>query len=243
MGAFDCHLLKWNGRFRPTKIMLNFQKQARFRLTAVTLPLLLACGFLTQTSLPSVAQAPTAAQNMGVGVVDEDKLADGYKKYKDAVEVIDKRAQSLDSQIPARELLDETEGKSFDTLIVKPNMSATENTQFLALVKSGMDKRAEYMGLIGKAERSATENARIKVLQDQMTKNGPALRAVSDNLLAAIRQQQDDTDKLYTANADSVVGQVAAEKKLVIIVRKKALVWSAAAVDITADVLARLNKA
>ncbi|HEX8465159.1 MAG TPA: hypothetical protein VF627_11130 [Abditibacterium sp.] len=223
--------------------MLNSQKQKRFRVAGVALPLLLACGFLAKTSVPGLAQAPAAAQTVSIGVVDEDKLADGYKKYKDAVDAIDKRAQSLDSQIPARELLAEDEGKSFDTLIVKASMTPAENTQFQSLIKAGMDKRAEYMGLLGKPNRSETENARIKTFQDQMSKNGPALRAVSDALLAAIRQQQDDTDKQYTANADSVVAQVAAEKKLVVIVRKKALVWSAPSVDITSDVLARLNKA
>jgi Skp family chaperone for outer membrane proteins len=217
--------------------MLNPKKHFRAILLGATLPLLLAFG--TTTVVPRAAQAQTLA----VGVVDEDKLADGYKKYKDAVDAIDKRAQGLDAQIPAREFLSDEEGKSFDTLIVLPNPTAAQNTQLQGLIKAGMDKRATFMSLVGKATRNEAETSQMKGLQDQMTKNGPALRSVSDNLLATIRQQQDDTDKQYTDRANSVVAQVANDKKLMLIVRKKALVWSADSVDITDEVLKRLNAA
>ncbi|PQV65246.1 Outer membrane protein (OmpH-like) [Abditibacterium utsteinense] len=212
---------------------------ARFRVAGTVLPLLL-CGFAaTSTLTPQVAHA----QNVMVGVVDEDKLADGYKKYKAAVDAIDKRAQNLDSQIPAREHLSDEEGKTFDGLIVKVSPTPAENTQLAALIKSGMDKRATFMGLIGKATRTPEETTQMKALQDQAARNAPALRTTSDNLLATIRQQQDDTDKQYTDRANSVVAQVAADKKFMLIVRKKALVWSAESVDITDEVLKRLNAA
>ncbi len=219
--------------------MLKISKPSRFRLAGSVLPFLL-CGFAAPlTFAPQVAHA----QAITVGVIDEDKLADGYKKYKDAVEAVDKRAQSLDGQIPAREHLSDEEGKKFDALIVKSSPTPQENTELQALIKSGMDKRATYMGLIGKATRTPEENTQMKALQDQAARNAPALRTVSDSLLAAIRQQQDDTDKQYTARADSVVGQVASEKKFSIVARKKALVWSAPSVDITDEVLKRLNAA
>lgn len=219
--------------------MLNLKK-IRFPFQGAALTLMLACGvFATTAVTPRAAHA----QNAAIGVVDEDKLADGYKKYKDAVDAIDKRAQSLDSQIPARELLSDEEGKSFDTLIALPNPTPAQSSQLTTLVKTGMDKRATYMGLVGKANRTDAETKEMKAMQDQMTKNGPALRTLSDTLLAAIRQQQDDTDKQYTDRANSVVAQVAADKKFVLIVRKKALVWSADSADITDEVLKRLNAA
>ena len=219
--------------------MLKLSKPRRFRFAGTVLPFLL-CGFAASSAFaPQVAHA----QNVMVGVVDEDKLADGYKKYKAAVDAIDKRAQSLDSQIPAREHLSDEEGKTFDALIVKTNPTPAENAQLDALIKSGMDKRATFMGLIGKATRTPEETAQMKALQDQAARNAPALRTTSDSLLATIRQQQDDTDKQYTDRANSVVAQVAADKKFMLIVRKKALVWSAEAIDITDEVLKRLNAA
>jgi Skp family chaperone for outer membrane proteins len=215
-------------------------KKHSFPLRGAALSFLLAFGFCSASVLtPRVAHA----QGVTVGVVDEDKLADGYKKYKDAVEAIDKRAQALDSQIPARELLSDDEGKQFDTLIALPTPTAAQTTQLQGLVKTGMDKRATYMGLVGKASRTDAETTQMKGMQDQMTKNGPALRSLSDNLLATIRTQQDDTDKQYTDRANSVVAQVAADKKFQLIVRKKALVWSTESIDITEEVLKRLNAA
>jgi Skp family chaperone for outer membrane proteins len=190
-------------------------------------------------STPRAAYAQAA---LAVGVVDEDKLADGYDKYKAEIDKLDKRAQDLDTKIPAREFLNDEEGKKFDGFIVQPNLSAADKTALDALVKLGLDRRAEYMGLVGKAVRTDPEKTRMNTLQEMMTKNSDSLRGISDKLLAAIRQQQDTVDKQFTDKANSVVQQVAADKKLSIIVRKKALVWSADSVDITSEVLNRLNK-
>lgn len=182
------------------------------------------------------AQAPT------VGVVDEDKLAEGYKQYKEAVDSLDKKAQLLDSQIPAREFLPDEDGKGFDGLILKPTRTADEQKKLETMVKSGLDRRAEFTMLIGKATRSEDETKKMKGLQDQMTKNGPAVRKISEDLMASIRSQQDSTDAEYTNRANQVVGQVAGEKKLSLVVRKRAVVWSADSIDITTEVLTKLNK-
>ena len=176
-----------------------------------------------------------------VGVVDEDKLADGYKAYQTAIAEVDKRAQGLDAKIPAREYLNEGEGKVFDSLIVMATLSAAQQTQLDGLVKTGNDRKAQFLGLIGNASRTPADNTKLKELQDLATKNGPDLQRLSQNLLEAIRKQQDDVDKSYTDKANSVVQQVATGKKLSAVLRKKALVWSADSIDITADVLKQLN--
>lgn len=212
---------------------------SRFGAAKLLLPLVLG----TFASVSSLAPRAAHAQAVSMGVVDEDKLAEGYKKYKTAIEVIDKRAQDLDGQIPAREYLSDAEGKQFDTLIVKTSPTAKENTDLQGIIKIGLDKRAVFMGLIGKSNRTAEETVQMKALQDQAARNTPALRGTSDALLAAIRTQQDETDKLYTDRANSVIAQVAGDKKFALVVRKKALVWSLPTIDITEEVLKRLNAA
>ena len=191
--------------------------------------------------VPAAPVAHAQALPATVGVVDEDKLADSYKAYQTAIADVDKRAQGLDAKIPAREYLNETEGKAFDSVIVLPAPSPAQQTQLDGLVKTGNDRKAEFLGLIGKSNRTPADNTRLKELQDMATKNGPDLQRLSQNLLEAIRKQQDDVDKSYTDKANSVVQQVAIEKKLVAVLRKKALVWSADNIDITQDVLKRLN--
>ena len=204
----------------------------------------LLASFGLSCAVAFVPAAPAAhAQNLPttVGVVDEDKLADSYKAYQTAIADVDKRAQGLDAKIPAREYLNETEGKAFDSIIVLPTLAASQQTQLDGLVKTGTDRKNEFLGLIGNASRTPTDNARLTELQTMATKNGPDLQRLSQNLLEAIRKQQDDVDKSYTDKANSVVQQVAIEKKLVAVIRKKALVWSADNIDITQDVLKRLN--
>lgn len=192
---------------------------------------------------PVQTQAQTQGQNVQIGVVDEDKLADGYKKYADAVAAIDKRAQDLDKKIPSYEFLTPDEAKTFENAIkasIAPNAPA--NPALDTMVQQGMDRRATYTLLIGKAVRSTQETADMAKLQGYSSANRVALSQLSEALLQIVRQQQDETDKTYTDNANSVVKQVATDRKLLMIVRKKALIYSADSVDVTAEVLNRLNK-
>ena len=211
------------------------------RLRAV--PLLLAVfGIGSALALaPTVPVAHAQGLPSTVGVVDEDKLADSYKAYQTAISDLDKRAQSLDARIPAREYLNEVDGKNFDALIVSPTLTPAQQTQLDALVTTGSNNKAEYIGLAGNPNRTAKDNARLKELQDTAARNASGLQLLSQNLLEAIRKQQDETDKTYTDRANSIVVTIAGEKKLVAVLRKKALVWSADNVDITDEVLKRLN--
>lgn len=207
-----------------------------------SLPLLATFGLASALAfVPAAPVAHAQALPSSVGVVDEEKLADGYKVYQTAIDTLDKRAQGLDAKIPAREYLNDTEGKAFDSVIVLPALSAAQGTQLDGLVKTGNDRKAEFLGLVGKANRTPADEARLKELQGLAQKNGPDLQRLSQNLLEAIRKQQDDVDKSYTDKANSVVIQVATEKKLGAVIRKKALVWSADNLDITDEVLKRLN--
>lgn len=178
---------------------------------------------------------------MTVGVIDEDKLAAGYTAYKKASDALEARTKILDDQIPAREYLSEAEGKDFDRLILLPNPTPAQSTQLQTLVTAGRSKIATFMGLAGKANKTSKDLADIKALQEQSAKNQPALRALSDSLLALLRQQGDDTDKLYADRANNTVAAVAAERKFLFIARKKALVWSSPTIDITDEVIKRLN--
>lgn len=187
------------------------------------------------------AQTPQSPSTQ-IGVVDEDKLADGFKKYANAVAAIDKRAQDLDLKIQGREFLSADEGKNFDTLILRPTPSASESTQLDTIAKTGIARRQEYLGLVGKAVRADAESNRMQVLQSYSTQNQPQLRQLSDQLLQLVRTQQDTTDKQYTDQANGVVAQVAQDRKLAMIIRKKALIYSSDAVDVTSEVLNRLNK-
>ncbi|MDF2441577.1 MAG: hypothetical protein JWN98_2561 [Abditibacteriota bacterium] len=187
-------------------------------------------------SLPALAQAPS------IGVLDEDQLAEGYTKYREAALALDKQAKELDTQLDARELLNEAEGRRFDELIVKEKRAEAEETEFQNLLKAGAGRRAENAGLIGKATRSDAESARLKALNDQAQANGPAVDAIENRLFDAMKKRQQSLEDDYTNRANQVIQQVAEDKKLALVWRKRAIIWNAPATDITNEILARLNK-
>ena len=211
----------------------------KWKLTGKLLGVLMlgAIGTAALVDAPSVQ-----AQGVTVGTLDEDKLADDYKAYKTALDEIEARAKGIDSKLEARELLSTDEGKKFDDLILKTPRTAPDEAALNALVKTGSDRRAEYLALIAKSNRNADEEAKIKTFLGYSQGNDADLRALSNKLFGAIKTEQEATEKKFTDQANNVIADVAKKKGIKLVVRKRALVWSDDAVDITKDVLAMLNK-
>ena len=199
--------------------------------------LLCAC-LLISTSFISSAQA----QKINVGVFDEDKLAEGYTKYREAVIAFDDQTRKLDSQLEARELLQGDALKRFDILVAQEKRSAAEETELDNLVKAGGARRAEFIGLIGKNNRSKDDEKRLEELNTIMGGNALTLSALQDALFSQLKQKQDRIDTENTDRAQNVIERIASEKKLILVWSKRAVIWSAPTVDITADILAALNK-
>ena len=190
----------------------------------------------------NIKSAKAADDSVKIGVLDENKLSDSYTKYQDAMKVIDDKAQSLDEQLKARDLLNTDEGTKFDALIVKASRTPDEQTQLDALIKSGNDRRAELLALSGKATRTDAETARITELQTTLKSNGDAVQKLQDALLKSLLNEKHATEKQYTDLANQTVIDVAKDKKLTIVLSKSAVVWNAPSVDITDDVIKQVNK-
>lgn len=190
----------------------------------------------------NVQSARAADDSVKIGVLDETKLSENYTKYQDAMKVIDKKAQDLDEQLKARDLLNADEGTKFDTLITKKDRTADEQTQLDALIKSGQDRRAELLALSGKATRTDDETKRITELQTSLKSNSDAVQKLQDALLKSLLDEKHSTETEYTDLANKTVVDVAKDKKLSIVLSKNAAVWSAPNVDITDDVIKKLNK-
>ena len=188
-------------------------------------------------SVVARAQAATLA----VGVVDEDKLAEGYKEYRAAVERIDAKAKDLDSQLAARELLSTQDGAAFDVLVSKTRTGG-DITRFNELVTKGTNNLIEYKRLIPLAVKTEVDKKRILALQELAKNNASTLRTKSDELYNAVKKEQEETDKRYTDQANNVIAQVAGQKGFVVVIRQRAVVWSDHKADITDAVLTNLNK-
>nr|AUN36515.1 hypothetical protein [uncultured bacterium] len=78
-------------------------------------------------------------------------------------------------------------------------------------------------------------------MQDYQKNNAKVADSLEDTAFQALRVQQEATDKKYIENANAMVQKVAVDQKLTVLLRKDAIVWSTPTVDITDEVLKRLN--
>lgn len=183
-----------------------------------------------------------AADPVNVGVLDEMKLGEGYVKYRTAVDELTQYAQKLEARLQAREVLNATEAKKFDELIGKSKPSSEESAELEALVKAGGERRRKYTELAGKAERSAEEDQFLKDVQADIKTNEEAVNRLEDTMFEELKARERETDKEYIDKANREVQKVATDKKLTAVLRKDAVAWFAPTVDITDEVLKRLNK-
>lgn len=199
----------------------------------VALVALLMMGALSR---PSFAQAPQ------IGVVDMEKLAQNYKRYTEADTRVKQQIQTLNDQLNVRKMLDATESARFDELIVKQSRSKAEEDAFAALVKSGQDRNAEHIGLVGKATRTPEEEARLKVLNDQNAANVEGFQKISDRVFSDIQTSMKTQEDDITKQFKDTIAKVASDRKLLLVVDTQLALWNAPGADITDEVLKRLNK-
>ena len=188
------------------------------------------------------AGSSAQAQTPGIGIIDEDKLARDYTRYKEALVRLDREAQEMDGKLQARGYLDAESARRFDTLILKEGRSAPETAELDALAKKGEALYVEQIGLGGKVDRSDADNKRLEALNGAAQINSGALQSLSDRLFESYKARQTKVDDENTDRANSVIQQVARDRKLALVWRKRAIIWNAPALDITDEVLGRLNK-
>ncbi len=204
--------------------------------------LVLGLAFGAAATVPAfVSPALAQAQPITIGVLDDDKLIDGDNKFQAAVAALKAQAKDIDSKLPAREFMSDAEGKTFDTLVGKDKPTPADTAQLDGVVKAGMGKRAEYNSIIGNPNRSDADNKRFKELQDLMGKNQAPLVTVSRTLDGQIKAQLTKLQDECDSRVNSVIAQIASDKKLTMVVHKSAIFWSAPALDISDEVMKRLN--
>ena len=195
---------------------------------------------LTPAPLLSAAYAQDAPT---IGVVDGVKINDSFTKLKTALEAIDTRKNTLRGQLDARVFMSEADTKRFDELIVKATLTPAETTELAKLVENGNKRRTNYNALLAKAARSDDENKSIKDIEAETQRTATTFQAILDQVDQAVTKQELDTEEQYRSQIIKVVEDVAKEKNLVVVVGKQAVAWNSATVEITDEVITRLNKA
>lgn len=212
------------------------RKQTKWRKIVVAIgACAMAFGFC------AVAPQTRAADAPNIGILDEVRLGDGYIKYRTAVDELNQRAKKLEEQLRARAVLNETEGKRFDELFNKPEPTEKETAELDSLIKAGVERGKTYIDLSGKVGRTPEEDKLIKDIETSKKANEAVLSRLEDSMFQDLQTRERATDKKYIELANIEVQKVASDKKLAAVLRKDAVAWFAPSVDITDEVLKRLN--
>ena len=195
-------------------------------------------------SVPAPLLSAAYAQDAPtIGVVDGVLINEKFTKLTTALDAIDKRKTTLRGQLDARVFMTEADTKRFDELIVKATLTPAETTELAKLVENGTKRRTDYNALLAKATRSDEENKSIKDIEAETQRTATTFQAILDQVDQAVTKQELDTEEQYRSQIIKVVEDVAKEKNLVVVVGKQAVAWNSATVEITDEVLKRLNKA
>jgi len=187
--------------------------------------------------------APAASQAAAsVGVIDEDKLNENYSQFKTAMDDFEKRRVQLRDQVSAGVFLPAASTKRFGELLLNEKRSTVEQTELDGLIKTGTGLKIEYETLASKTAPSDADTTRIKQIEAAVQASNMALQEDIGKLQNNFLKSRDALLKDYSGRYMKVIEQVAVDKKLLLVASKDATVWNSATVDITDEVLTRLNK-
>lgn len=204
---------------------------------------LLALAALCATTWMSVATPRVMAQPaaVSIGIVDDEMVSDQYVKYNAAFDDLKKQGDSIEEYANTRALLKDDEGTAFEPLVLKSAPTSEETEKIKAFTKIANDRRAEYTTLNGKVEKKADDTKRINELNELFKGNGTKSDALYQKLRADLDKRVNDSRKLYSDNVKKAVADIAKAKKLTVVVMASSVMWNAPSIEITQDVLKKLN--
>lgn len=190
--------------------------------------------------------AAPAPQPVTLGLVNMQKLIDGYKalqeddaRYRQAVQ---RRQQMLD----ARELLEPKEWDELDALERKEaegKLTDSERKRLEELRKLTDQRRAEIDRLRLKGQLSEEERKRLEYLQNLQRTNQPKLQELADKFRQELDEINRRVTQMHHQRLRDAAKQVAQQLnlKLILVDDDDNILYAESTLDITDQVLAVLN--
>jgi len=184
-----------------------------------------------------------AAAKSEVGVIEWDRVLEGYTAYKDAAQqqaqFQSAREKILQDRMQTR-MLTEAELKEYNDLRKQaaPTEAQTKRMQELAAISDTLDK--ELADLTALATRTPEQEKRMAELT-KLRDDGQA--AVTNLRAQLIKEVQDESTRLMQPLQDRLnkaIADVAAQNKLTVVLEKGSVLFGGE--DITDKVLAQVNK-
>lgn len=178
------------------------------------------------------------------GVIDQEVLQSRYKQYQVENAEFQRFVAQRKAALQVRQLLTEEEWKELDELEAKSptELSAKEKKRLEELRKLSTQRGQELRKLWAVPNPSDEQKKRRQELENILRANRRRLDALRAALTKEITEKQKALEEKLRQQVRDVVIQVAAKYQLNIVFEKKAAIWVDNALDITEEVLKKLNE-
>lgn len=197
---------------------------------------------------PAVAADAKASAGLVFGTADADSLFKDYKKRQQLYSELDALKVKLEGQLELRNanrLLTEDEVKQLADLQAKPTKTDAETKKIDELLAASKQRDQDLQTLQQKADATDAEKAQRAELENRLKAVQKSLQDDKAKFEEELNKRLIETNKQVTTDIEAAVSAVAKEKGLTVVFNKsfgaaEFVLYSS--VDITADVLKKLNK-
>ncbi len=191
----------------------------------------------------TIAPAP---QPVTLGLVDMQKLIEGYKALQEDDARYRQTVQRRQQMLEARELLEPKEWDELDALERKEadgKLTDSERKRLEELRKLTDQRRVEIDRLRLKGQLSEEERKRLEYLQNLQRTNQPKLQELADKFRQELEEINQRVVQMHRQRIRDAAKQVAQQLnlKLVLVSDEDNVLYADPALDITDQVLAILN--
>jgi Skp family chaperone for outer membrane proteins len=187
-------------------------------------------------------QAPKPV-DIKIGVVDVDRVAEGYTEAKNARAQLDALQTQLSAALEMRQkysLLSPSELDEMEKLSALPKPEAKDTAAIQELRKKGDILAAELEALRNKKDVTDTDKARLKDLTDVGAKTNADIETRRQSYADQFGSKQKDMEEKIQTKMEAAIGELAKQKGLWTVIDKSVIHWGC--IDITDDLIAKLNK-
>jgi Skp family chaperone for outer membrane proteins len=209
----------------------------KVRLILASMVVLVLAGF-------GVAHCQAAKPaDIKIGVVDVDRIAEGYFEAKNAREQLQALQTQYGAALDMRQkysLLSPAELDEMEKLMALPKPEAKDTARIQELTKKGDALAAELEALRNKKDPTGADKARLSELTDVATKAGAGIETRRQFYADQYVTKQKDMEEKMQVKMEAAIADLAKQKGLWTVIDKSVIHWGC--VDITDDLVAKLNK-
>jgi Skp family chaperone for outer membrane proteins len=192
---------------------------------------------------PAVVAAEAAQPALNVGVVDWNKMREGFKDYQDALnalkQFVDEREARLQKEA-SLSMVTAAEKKEYDDLSAVPARTDEQTRRLADLEKTSRDRENEVAALQTAASPTPEQQKRLEELRAIAEPRKKFMDEFHASLRKEVQDKNDELMKPLEERIRKTLEEISRQERLAVVLRKEDVL--SGGVDVTSKLLARLNR-